>query len=281
MSAAPAFDPEEASSPTQAAIAVLESRSDYRVGADFPVEIHSPHFDPPLAARARDVSAGGVCVATPSPFVLDGVHALTLHLPTGPLRLNAGGRWQKSVGQGEAILSGMSFVDFSPEHVAQVWDVVHDTSRTLGSFVYKSLSGAEPTIEDAMSVAQMSRLRSVGRHRYIYQRDERMAGDDSIFLVKSGQVQLTFPMSAGRDITVAVLGPGDLFGGLAAVAGTMPMESAQAVEETMLLEVSRATFSYTRLAKPLLAHWLGALVMKASIERVAAVVDRTLKVLRP
>lgn len=281
MSIGRVYDPTVSMSLTEAAAAVLESRSDYRVAADFAVEIHSRDFNPPLPARARDLSAGGICIATPAPFVLDGVHALTMHLPSGPLRLDVHGRWQKSLSFDDAVLSGIAFSSFTPAEVSILWDVVHDTARELGSFVYKSFSEAEPTIDNAMSVAQISRTRIVGRRKLIYQRGLDADEDDSIFIVRTGQVHLHLPMRAGNEVPIADLGPGDLFGGLAMLASIPHFESARTNEETMLLEISRASFSYMRLAKPLVAHWLGGLVMRSYLGRLGKIVDRAVEVLHP
>jgi hypothetical protein len=54
----------------------------------------------------------------------------------------------------------------------------------------------------------------------------------------------------------------------------LPLESAQTHEETSLLEVSKSAFSYLRVAKPLLAHWLGQVITSGYLRRMDGVISR-------
>ena len=46
----------------------LEVRNNPRVGADLAVELYATDFGGALLGRTRDLSIGGACIATPSPF---------------------------------------------------------------------------------------------------------------------------------------------------------------------------------------------------------------------
>jgi CRP-like cAMP-binding protein len=131
------------------------------------------------------------------------------------------------------------------------------------------------SLDDAMSLAQMTRVRVVPRGRFIYQRHEpQMSGDDSIFIVRQGSVEMTVPIRPGQEVRVGKIGPGSVLGGLDAVVGMLPLESAQANEETSLLEVSKSAFAYLRVARPLLAHWLGQVVLGGHLRRVDGIISR-------
>ena len=65
-----------------------------------------------------------------------------------------------------------------------------------------------------------------------------------------------------------------VLGGLDSVVGMLPLESAQANEETTLLEISKSAFAYLRVAKPLLAHWLGQVVLGGQLRRIDGIVSR-------
>jgi len=259
----------------EAASHILESREAPRVGADFPVELHSPGFDAPLPARARDISTGGICFATASQVALDSLRSVTLTLPSGRTRLDVEAKWQTTQGLDDSVLTGAVFVGLLPAEAASLWDVVDKTSRDIGSFLYEAFREHGATLDDAMSVAQTTRMRVVPRGRFIYQRHEpQEPGDDSIFIVREGSVELTLPIRAGREVRLGQGGPGTFLGGLGSVAGMLPMESAQTREETRLLEVSRSAFSYLRVSKPLLANWLGQVIMGGHLRRMDAVVSR-------
>jgi hypothetical protein len=267
--------PESQIDAATAAAAILESRESPRVGADFPVELHSPAFDSPLPAQVRDISTGGICFATASRVALDSLRSVTLSLPQGSTRFDVEGKWQTTEGMENSVLTGAVFVGLLPAEVASLWDVVDRASREIGSFLYESLREEGASLDDAMSIAQTTRMRVVPRGRFIYQRHEPPApGDDSIFIVRTGSVELTLPIRSGREVRIGKIGPGSFFGGLGSVSGMLPLESAQANEETSLLEVSKSAFSYLRVAKPLLAHWLGQVVLSNLLRRVDGVISR-------
>ncbi len=258
-----------------AAAAVLESRESPRVAADFPVELRGPAFDSPLPAQVRDISTGGICFATASRVALDSLRSVTLSLPQGSTRFDVEGKWQTTEGMDDSVLTGAVFVGLLPAEVASLWDLVDKTSREIGSFLYESLREEGASLDDAMGIAQTTRMRVIPRGRFIYQRHEAPAqGDDSIFIVRSGSVELTLPIRSGREVRVGKIGPGSFFGGLGSVSSMLPLESAQASEETSLLEVSKSAFSYLRVAKPLLAHWVGQVVLSGLLKRLDGVVSR-------
>lgn len=82
------------------------------------------------------------------------------------------------------------------------------------------------------------------------------------------------PTRRGREIRLGKLSPGAVLGGAGSVAGMLPLESVQTNEETSLLEISRSAFSYLRVAKPLLANWLGQVVMANHLRRLDEVITR-------
>ncbi len=259
----------------EAAAAVLESRAAPRVAADFPVELHGSAFKSPLPAQVRDISTGGLCVATATQVALDSLHSVTLNLPQGRLRFKVEGKWQTNQSLDDSVLTGAVFDGLMPAQLASLWDVVEKTSRDVASFVYASLKDEGAGLDDAMSIAQTTRTRVVPRGRFLYQRHQPPApSDDSIFIVRHGSVEMLVPVRGGQEMRLGKLGPGSLIGGMGSVAGMLPLESVQTNEETSLLEVSRSAFSYLRVAKPLLAHWLGQIVMSAHLRRIDEVVSR-------
>lgn len=258
-----------------AAAAVIEAREAPRVGAEFAIELHGPAFSAPLPARARDISTSGICFATASPIALDSLGSVSLELPTGRTRFNVEGRWQTNRGLDNSVLTGAVFVGLLPAETASLWDLVDRTGREIGSFLYESLHTQGASLDDAMSLAQVTRVRVVPRGRFLYQRHEpQVPGDDSIFFVRQGGIEMTVPVKPGHEVRVGKIGPGSVLGGLDSVVGMLPLESAQANEETTLLEISKSAFAYLRVAKPLVAHWLGQIVLGEQLRRIDGIVSR-------
>lgn len=68
------------------------------------------------------------------------------------------------------------------------------------------------------------------------------AGDpgESLFVVKSGQVELLIEDTAGQKIVLSVAGPGDIFGELALLDGGARSATAVALDAAELVELNRA-----------------------------------------
>jgi CRP-like cAMP-binding protein len=124
-------------------------------------------------------------------------------------------------------------------------------------------------------------LAAASRHRY--RRGEAIfrEGDpgDSLHLLDKGHVavQMTTPM--GDVLTLAVLGPGEMFGELAALSSS-PVRSAtiRSLDQTETLVVSGATFAELRRRHPqvdeLLLHLANARIPRLSGQLVEALYVR-------
>ena len=85
-------------------------RAQPRVGANFPIRVHSRDFAIPLEGSARDLSVNGACVATTAPFAVKSIQQIELILPQQTLVLEAEGRWQRDEPIDDLVLTGISFV---------------------------------------------------------------------------------------------------------------------------------------------------------------------------
>ena len=251
-----------------------EIRGTGRVGSDLPVEIHVAELPAPLLARSRDVGVGGLCVATASPFALKSVRRVVVALPSGPLTVDAEGRWQIDSASGDVVLSGLAFVDLSPEAIEALSHYVIETGRGLARFLYAQSDLRDFGLEEILGLAQITRLRDVLTGHLVYRQDTALAGEDSIFVVASGGVTLQARARGGREVTLARLQPGHVFGGMPLVGDCAHPESAVAECETRLLEIDRDAFRYLEGARPWLAQRLAFAVARTYTRRLHEVLAR-------
>lgn len=251
---------------TEAAEVLLEARADPRVGIDIPVQLSSRDFRGGIEASARDLSVGGVCVATSSLMAFRSIEEVKLTLPDGPMTLKVEGRWQTEATGGDSLLGGLSFLEPTRDEIARLWNVVHDASKDLSLFLFESSDFQELCADDASNLAECSRFRIIQGRKRIYAQDECRPGDDSIFLVLRGTVSLRVRIGR-RELPFQQLSPGSVFGGLPVVADVPNQDSAVADGDAKLLEISRGSFSYLRVAKPLLAQRLAQLVTRTHLQR--------------
>lgn len=251
-----------------------ETRGSPRVGVDAPVELHVAGLPAPLPGRCRDISVGGACVATPSIFVLKDLRRIVIGLPTGPLRLEAEGRWQFDACADDLVLSGLAFHNPPPDAVEAISQMVLETGRSLAHFLYSHGELRELELDEVVGVAQVTRLRDVGAGRYIYRQETAEPGEDSIFIVESGAVLLQIHTGSGRELPIARLTPGQVFGGMPLVCDEPHAETAIAEGNTRLLEIHRDVFRYLGRARPWLAHRLSSTITRVNARRLHHVLAR-------
>lgn len=257
----------------------LEIRSNPRVGTDLPVQIYAGEFGGALSGRSRDLSIGGVCVATPSPFSYKSVQRVSIMLTAGQVTLDAVGCWQREDPQNDLILTGLSFDHPAPEVLEHVWDHVLDTGKTLARFLYEHTALQELGLEEAMGLAQVTRYRSLRAGETIYRQGSRGDENDSIFLIIEGRVTLQIRIRDAIEQSLARLEAGALFGGLPLLADLAHAETAVADQDVRLLELDRAAFRHLRSMKPWLGHRLGVALLRVHAERLASILGLASRVL--
>lgn len=246
----------------------LEIRSNPRVGADLPVEIYAGDFGGGLLGRTRDLSIGGACIATQSPFSFKSLQRIVLRLPSQSLTLDAVGCWQREDPIENLVLTGIAFEHPTPENLDVVWNQVLDAGKRLARFLYERTALRELGLEEAMGLAQVTRLRSMQPGDMIYRQGTRGTANDSIFLITEGSVTLQVRIRDAIEQPICQLGVGDLFGGLPLLADLPHADSAVANSSLRLLEVDGAAYRHLRTMKPWLGHRLGVALLRVHAQRM-------------
>lgn len=249
----------------------LEGRGDPRVGTDLPVEVYATDFPGALLGRTRDLSIGGVCIATQSPFNIKSVQKIVLGLPSQNLMFDAIGCWQREDPSERLILTGIRFENPDTDQLELVWDQVLDSGKQLARFLYERTALHELGLEEAMGLAQVTRFRDVSPGDTIYRQGQRGDGSDSIFLIIEGNVTLQLRVRDAIERPLCQLGVGDLFGGLPLLADLPHCESAIADTHVRLLEVDASAFRHLRSMKPWLGHRLGVALLRVHAQRMGKV----------
>lgn len=253
----------------------LESRATPRVGADLPVEIRSSEFPGGLPGRTRDLSVGGACIATASPFNIKAIDQIAILLPDqDPLVLRCDGCWQHEEPSAELMLTGISFDNLTETQLDMIWNYVLDSGKYLARFLVERSDVHELGLDDAMSLSQMTRYRDIPVGHTLYRQDTKNLGEDSIYLVIDGSVTLQVRVNDSREVEFARLEPGEFFGGLPILADVPHVESAVTASDTRLLEIDRQSFQYIRTAKPWLGYRLGMAMLRISTQRLSLMVSR-------
>lgn len=257
----------------------LEIRSNPRVGTDLPVELYATDFSGALLGRTRDLSIGGACIATQSPFSVKGLQRMVLGLPTQNLTLDVFGCWQREDPAENLILTGIQFDNPHTEQLELVWDQVLDSGKKLARFLYERTALHELGLEEAMGLAQVTRYRTMHAGDTIYRQGTRGEGNDSIYLITEGSVTLQLRIRGAIEQTLTNLTTGDLFGGMPLLADLAHSESAIANTNVRLLEVDHAAFRQLRSTKPWLGHRLGVALLRVHAQRMAEILGLASKML--
>jgi hypothetical protein len=241
-----------------------------RVALSFPARLYLGGLGL-LEARARDLAAGGVCVSTPSCFAPETLECVTLLLASGPTRLRAEGCWQLEVSGEDAFLTGIRFVDVSEDALERLWDVVHAQSKALTRWLLQQPDFAKLNLCDAMDLVHVTRMREIRAGEVLYRQGAR---HDSIFIVIRGEIMFERRTPRERTLIVGRAVPGQLLGGVGAVADSLPSESALAERDVTLLEISGGAFEALQLTSPPVAFQLASLVMQNHLRRVDFLLGR-------
>lgn len=101
---------------------------------------------------------------------------------------------------------------------------------------------------DLAELDRMTTITNVTRGRVFYQPEDV---GEVLFLIKQGQVQLYRISPEGKKLVIATLGPGTLFGEMALLGQQMHNAFAEAIEDCLILVMSRADLERFILNKPL------------------------------
>lgn len=253
----------------------LDARSTPRVGADFAVEIFSSEFSGSLPGRTRDLSIGGSCIATASPFNIKSVDRIAISLPgSETLLLRATGCWQREEPSAELMLTGVAFDHPSEAELDTIWNFVLDSGKYLARFLSEKSEIHELGLDDAVALSQMTRYRDIPARHTLYRQGTDEPGQDSIYMVVEGTVVLQVRVRDTHETEIARLGPGQFFGGFPILADVPHVDSAETATDVRLLEIDRHAFQYIRIAKPWLGYRLGSAMLRISTLRLSDVFAR-------
>lgn len=250
------------------------SRGDPRIGTDLPARLYSSDFRGPLAARTRDLSVGGACLATDSPIAPKSIHRIEIQLQDGWLGVDAQGRWQSVLPGDDVVMTGIEFVDPADETVDRLWDAVLEGGKRLARFLYVGSDLRPLGVDGAMGLSQITRVRKLPAGHTLYRQDRDPENSESIFVVESGSVVLQVRARGVREVPIDTVGPGQVFGGLSMLAGVPPSESAITDTEAVLLEFDSRGYQYLARNKPWLAQELGQIVTTTYVRRLHRVLEK-------
>lgn len=100
---------------------------------------------------------------------------------------------------------------------------------------------------DMAELDRMTTIVSVLRGRVFYQPEDV---SEVLFLIKQGRVQLYRISPEGKKLVIATLGPGTLFGEMALLGQQMHNAFAEALDDCLILVMSRADLERLILNKP-------------------------------
>lgn len=100
---------------------------------------------------------------------------------------------------------------------------------------------------DIAELDRMTTITNVTRGRVFYQPEDV---SEVLFLIKQGRVQLYRISPEGKKLVIATLGPGTLFGEMALLGQQMHNAFAEALDDCLILVMSRADLERLILSKP-------------------------------
>ncbi len=100
---------------------------------------------------------------------------------------------------------------------------------------------------DMVELDRMTTITNVSRGRVFYQPEDV---SEVLFLIKQGRVQLYRISPEGKKLVIAALGPGTIFGEMALLGQQMHNAFAEALDDCLIVVMSRADLERLILGKP-------------------------------
>ena len=85
-----------------------------------------------------------------------------------------------------------------------------------------------------------------------------MVGDPShtIYFLRKGRIKISVLSDSGQELLLEIVGPGEIFGDVAAIQGTPRTTSAQALEDSLLCEIPQKDFETLLATYPEISSYL-------------------------
>ncbi|HVO16299.1 MAG TPA: Crp/Fnr family transcriptional regulator [Alphaproteobacteria bacterium] len=115
-----------------------------------------------------------------------------------------------------------------------------------GSYIFRNLAP-----ELARRLAQLCHIRTLPEGAVLFQQGDE---GDALYAVVSGLIRIAIAGEGGKELTLGLMEPGDVFGEIALLDGLTRTAGAQAAENSVLLVVQRAHFLQMLEAEPGLAR---------------------------
>jgi CRP/FNR family cyclic AMP-dependent transcriptional regulator len=128
-----------------------------------------------------------------------------------------------------------------------------DVSRLRGAALFEGLTDHELSL-----LADCLGRRTFGRGVFIYHKDSPA---QVLYIIESGWVRLFMYSDAGQEISTNLVGPGEVFGELAALDGRPRATGAVAVETTVVLTLRREDLLRSLRASPRLGENLATVLV--------------------
>jgi uncharacterized membrane protein len=103
--------------------------------------------------------------------------------------------------------------------------------------LFAGLSG-----DDRWQLARLVTVREVPAREVLFWVGDPGGPDTEFFVIHKGRVEITYPDESGRQITLAVLGPGDFFGEVSLLDGGPRTATARTQDDATLLSLGRQDF---------------------------------------
>ncbi len=246
-----------------------ERRRAPRIADDLSVTIHVDGVSDPIEGVARDLSMGGICVATRSTFA----HANSMRIvlqPTGQaVSLVAKRLWQQYEPGEKVVLTGFAFETLSEAERKTIAELLSASVQRI-SEILRSSRLPELGLADVMGIAEVVRFRSFRSGHVIYGCSAQDHSAGSLYIVEEGRVSLHVASEQSRNMAIALTQEGDIIGGIDTSLGASLREVAIAEGDARLFEIGRSGFDYLRRHRAELALELASAAFRATSSRLCA-----------
>ena len=170
---------------------------------------------------------------------------------------------------------GLGFVDLSPQQRQIILAYVEQGGKWLLEFLSEFPLFEDFSYEDCQNLLHIITLRYLPRAEILYRAGEKSVDLQGLFIVQSGLVNIYKGPDPEREKQLAVVSAGQIFGESSLVFNQEHSATVAAVNDTRLIQLSKAGFNALKRKNP----QLGLKVMEVVARTLTARLGRTTSML--
>ena len=248
-----------------------------RIITDFGIELLRTHDEIVQGIKPVNLSEKGLCIQAPAQLADAELLKVSIQLGSESDKIKATVKvvWRRYDQPSKIWFYGLGFVDLSERQRQVILTYVEQGAAWLLEFLSEFPLFHDFSYQDCQNLLHIVTLRYLPRDEVLYRAGEKDLDLQGLFIVQSGLVNIYKGPIPDPETHLAVVSAGQIFGESSLVTSQEHSATVAAVNNTFLIQLSKAGFNALKRKDP----QLGLKVMEVVARTLTARLGRTTNML--